>query len=223
MERLLDLIKGINWQAIKDNWKQFIIISAFAGIISLSLAFAENVENNNTRINIINNWKDQLPEEHWVNEEFITENFVDFQFNMFNIVRFTWDDFVTTLGEQDEAGKFMATVLDVKDKIRKSKYILRFQDTNKKVRTIKVKEGEQVDLSFYKGEEQLVFNMTEDEFLKIKENNYFNNGKELVISCIEDTTIATIYDGTITAKKKGKTILFVLCDGYYWEYDIKVK
>ena len=65
--------------------------------------------------------------------------------------------------------------------------------------------------------------MTKDEFFKIKENNYFNNGKELVISCIEDTTIATIYDGTITAKKKGKTILFVLCDGYYWEYDIKVK
>lgn len=223
MERLLNLIKGINWQAIKDNLKQFIIISAFAGIISLSLAFAENAENNNTRINIINNWKDQLPEEHWVNEELGMGNIVDFQFNMFNIVRFTWDDLVTTLGEQDEAGKFMATVLDVKDKIRKSKYILRFQDTNKKVRTIKVKEGEQVDLSFYKGEEQLVFNMTEDEFLKIKENNYFNNGKELVISCIEDTTIATIYDGTITAKKKGKTILFVLCDGYYWEYDIKVK
>jgi len=223
MERLLNLIKGINWQAIKDNLKQFIIISAFAGIISLSLVFAENVENNSTRINIINNWKDQLPEEHWVNEELGMGNIVDLQFTMFSFIRFNWDNTLTTLEEKGVAGEFTAKALDTQDRIRESKYKLRFQDTNKKVRTIKVKEGEQVDLSFYKGEEQLVFDMTEDEFFKIKENNYFNNGKELVISCIEDPEIATIYDGTITAKKKGKTKLLLCCDGYYWEYDIKVK
>ena len=231
MERLLSLIEDINWKKIGkvmwntiiDNWKVISVYLAFVGLLSLLNSLIINIENNNTRINIINNWKDQLPEEHWINEEFGMRNIMDLQFTMFSFLRLNWDYLITTLEEEGEAGEIIAKTLDTQDRIRESKYILRFQDTNKKVKTIKVKEGEQVDLSFYKGKEQLVFDMTEDEFLNIKENNLFNDGKELVITCIDNTEIATIYNGTITGERKGKTKLFVLCDGYYWEYTVKVK
>ena len=221
MERDIDIFDLFNkFLELKHKWAY---ILAFVGLISLVLALTESAEANKKRIDIIEGWKEQLPEEHWINEEFGMRNIIDVQFTMFSFIRLNWDNLITSLEEEGVAGEIIAKTLDTQDRIRESKYKLRFQDTNKQVRTIKVKEGEQVNLSFYKGEEQLVFDMTQDEFFNIKENNYFNNGKELVLSCIDNTEIATINNGTITGKTKGKTTLFILCDNYYWEYTVKVK
>ena len=78
-----------------------------------------------------------------------------------------------------------------------------------------LEQNESVSLNFYYDGVLQEFDITEEEYID-KYNLW-------VLSCIENPEVATIDDGTVTAKGKGETLLQLYCDGEIWEYKINVK
>lgn len=200
---------------IKDHKEEFKIFFAIFGLYLLIISAIGIFEDANKKEIIIDMWEEQLPANHWVKKD-ILGRFVTFEQNLSNTLSTGYDVTAVTFGQSGKMGSLMETVMNVEKDVWRGEYKLFNANNGKKIRkTIKVKEGESVNLAFYFKDNIQEFDVKADEFAE--------KGNQWVLSCVEDTSIATIYDGKITAHNKGKTILYLFCDGEFWEYKLKVK
>lgn len=106
----------------------------------------------------------------------------------------------------------------------KAMYILKGSDGINKT-SIELNAGENEDLTFYKGDQELSFDLSEKAF---NQKQDFSPGKsyieKLVLAYTDEPQIATIHNGRITAgNKKGTTNLNVYKDGWLFTYKVTVQ
>ena len=213
MEKLKDTCRVI-WDFIVEYKAQIAVVLAIWGLFTLMTGAQDLLEEADKKKKIIAMWEEQLPERHWIKSDTMGVLAPTYQ-SLIGLGSTAFDLSTLTMGQTGDVGSIMEKVMEVEKDTWKSKYVLKYADTAKKVRTIKLEPDESVSLNFYCEDTLQEFDITEKEWVD-KYNLW-------VLSCVEDTDIATINDGEVTAHGKGKTILYLYCDGEIWEYTIKVK
>lgn len=205
------------WDIICTLWelaKEYKWITAIIGLMLAGVAVNGVIEESQKKEQVIAMWEEQLPDSHWIKNDPLGLS-VPFYQSMIGMGTTAFDLGTVTIGQSSDMGSIMEKVMEVEKKVWLWKYELMNADTGKKVRTIKLEPGECMSLNFYCDGVLQEFDITERE--------YSDKYNLWVLSCVEDTNVATINDGEITAHSKGKTILYLYCDGEIWEYNIKVK
>ena len=162
---------------------------------------------------IIARWEEQLPEDHWIKND--NGKLATIYPNVCGILATEYDMATSIVGQTGDVGTVMGKVMEAEKGFWKRKYELRYADTGEKVtKTIEMKPGESVSLNFYYDNDIQKYDITEEDF----PYSY----QLWVLSCTEDTKIATIHDGILTANNAGQTLLQIYCDGEIWEYPVIV-
>ena len=213
MEKLKGTCRVI-WAFIVEYKAQIAVVLTIWGLFTLITGAQDLFEKADKKEQIIAMWEEQLPSNHWIKNDTMGVLASSYQ-SLIGIGSTAFDLSALTMGQTGDVGSIMEKVMEVEKDTWKSKYVLRYADTGKKVKTIKLEPGESVSLNFYYEDTLQEFDITEKEWAD-KYNLW-------VVSCVEDTSVATINDGELTAHSKGKTILYLYCDGEIWEYTIKVK
>lgn len=86
--------------------------------------------------------------------------------------------------------------------------------------------GENIELAFYYDEEAMLFDFTKEQYVDeiqyITMDGKLDLANRLIFSYVDEPEIATIFNGEIFGLKKGKTMLHLCCNGYDFQYVIKV-
>ena len=190
------------------------VILAVCGIVVIIQSIYDTYTEAKKREQIIARWEEQLPEDHWIKNDI--GKFNTFTQNALGIYASEFDMATGIARQTGKVGKNIVKAMKVGKYVWKRKYELRYADTGKKVTgAIKINPGESVRLTFYCGNDIQKFDITEEDF----PYSY----QLLVLACTEDTKIAVIQDGLLTANSQGKTLLQLYCDGEIWEYPVIVK
>lgn len=217
---------------LKANWKSISIVIAILGFISFLITVKDLQDENVIKSEAVSKWYQQLPEDHWIKEK---ENDLFGTYDIMDIYQVCIGTSKTSLQlsnvamQQEDSYmiQFLGKTMEHHDEKNKEKYNLRYNNTGKKVRTIKIKVGESTDVSFYYDDIELLLDYSEEEYnneiqveFKIGVPNLAN---KIVYSYVDDTSIAQIYDGKITGIRKGKATLHLFCNGYHFKHNIQVK
>ena len=214
---------------IIDHWKAIIFyvgsILAVIGIISFMNNCTNIMSETKEQEKVVATWYDQLPDNHWIkqNEEFnfdyeimsLINSLKGYAFGAFNL------SFEAMSQEDGEIGEILSYALSREVEKDKNEYVLLTNDNKKigKFSKIKVKQGDDIQLSFLYDNTQMKFDFSKEEYT----NDYKNIMNSFVYSYIENPDIATIYNGKIIGVKKGKTKLCISCGKYLFKYIIQVK
>ncbi len=221
---------------LKENKLTIGIILTFFSFVSLMLTLNGLREESANMSGAVQNWYEQLPEEHWLKDEendpFGTRNL---EANLFDLIHTGVSGAkslldLAVIGLEEEGGpisQLLGKSMEHQDGKRKNKYILRYSDTNKKVKTIKVGIGEETNVTFYYDDIELLLDFTEEDYqneiARTLKSTTFSIATRIVYSYVDDPTIATIYNGKIVGLQRGRTTLNLYCNGYHFTYTIKVK
>ena len=186
-------------------------ILAILTIISL-IEFPNTLDNIKVSLEeksqIVYEWQEDTP----AHQEFGTATFYQAYANNKNILQGVFDADMLVFQFGDEADGMVGTFLEYLDDFNKGKYVLRCEDTGKKIRTIELEVGESVDVEFYYDDTMLSFDNTNEQEMN-----------KMVFYSVADTSIARIYDNRITALDEGTTTLRLNHNGYLLEYKIEVR
>lgn len=210
LENIIEAVK--KWWTFKNNRK---VLFAVLGLYGLIITLMISYENVNKKQEVIDKWYEQLDGTDWMKEE-ITAMLTTETLKMTTWVEHLFTGANSGIGE--EAGEFSKVLDGITENIEnqhRSEFVLRYANGDEEVKTIKLEPGESVELNFFHENELQEFDITQEEALTM--SNLF------VVSCTDDTSIAIINDGVVTARNKGKTVLYIYCNGFLFEYPIKVK
>lgn len=221
---------------LKENKLTIGIVLTFFSFISLILTLDGWREESVNMIGAVQNWYEQLPEEHWIkddeNDPFGTKDLEASLYDLTNAGVSAGKSILdlAAIGlqeEEDPLSQFLGKTMEYQDERNKNKYILCYSDTNKKVKTIKVGIGEETNVTFYYDDIELLLDFTEEDYqnetARLLKSTTFSIATRIVYSYVDDPTIATIYNGKIVGLQKGRTTLNLYCNGYHFTYTIKVK
>lgn len=205
---------------IKNHWKSISIVTAFLGFISFILAATVLQDENVIMSEAVSKWYRQLPEDHWIKEnennlfdtDFFTYQIMDIYQTCIGTSKTSLQLFNLSLQQEDSyIIQFWGKIMEHQDERNKKKYNLRYNDTGKKVRTIKIKVGDSTEVSFYYDDTELLLDFSEEEYVNEIQvefkNGVPNLANKVVYSYVDDASIAQIYDGKITGISKGKTYI----------------
>lgn len=214
----------------KKYWKQlsfaFMTINFALFIYKANVNYIETIE----MADALPRWYEQLPQYHWIKQD---DDFNDLFYDLMHIEHElqTYGQGLLSLNsigmEQDYAERFLAKVLQKRNENDKRKYHLYYAESDRKiVKTIKVEIDENVELAFYYDEAEMLFDFTKEQYVDEIQCNT-EDGKldltnRLVFSYVDNPEIVTIFNGEIVGLKKGKTILHLCCNGYDFQYIIRV-
>ncbi|RKI75800.1 hypothetical protein D7V90_22285 [bacterium 1xD42-87] len=205
-----------------------IIISFVLFIYKVNANHIETIE----MTDAVPRWYEQLPQYHWIKQD---DDFNDLFYDLMHIEHEfrTYEKGLLNLSligmeqSKDYAERFLAKVIQKREEEDKRKYHLYYTESNKKiVNVIRVEIGENMELAFYYDEEAMLFDFTKEQYVDEIQCNT-ENGKldltnRLVFSYVDNPEIATIFNGKIVGLQKGKTKLHICCNGYDFQYTIKV-
>jgi len=209
LDNIIAVIK--KWWAFKSNQK---VLFAVLGLCGLMITLMISNENVQKKQEVIDKWHEQLPETHWMKEE-ITALLTTGTLKMTTFPEHLFNGALSGIGE--EVGEFSKVLDGITENIEnqhRSQFVLRYENSEE-VKTIELEPGESVALKFFYENKLQEFDITQKEAQNM--SNLF------VVSCTDDTSIAIINDGVVTARNKGKTVLYIYCNGFLFEYIIKVK
>ena len=182
----------------------------FLGVVSFLITVKNLQAENVIKSEAVSKWYQQLPEDHWIKEK---ENDLFGTYDIMDIYQICIGTSKTSLQlsnvamQQEDSYmiQFLGKTMEHNDEKNKKKYNLRYNDTGKKVRTIKIKVGESTDVSFYYDDIELLLDFSEEEYnneIQVEfKNGVPNLANRIVYSYVDDTSIAQIYDGKITGEK----------------------
>lgn len=198
-----------------------IIINTLYGIIS----FADNmVKINREQINMceaVPKWYEQLPEEHWIKStdtySYCFYKLAHIEQALISTSSANFKMFIAAL-EEDESRliQFIGQGLEYIDSKNQEQYALRYENTKKELKNIKIEVGEIKKLQFSYANTPYLFDFSLEELAD-------NISTRVVYSYVEDPTIAVIEYGEVSGIQKGETTLHLYTNGYHFEYPIKVK
>lgn len=187
------------------------VILAISAVIGL-MKFPKTLDNIEAAIEEKNKTVHEWQEGATAHQEFGTAESYGIYAIAKNMLKGVLDADMLVFQFGDDADGMVGTFLEYLDDFNKWKYMLRCEDTGKKIRTIELEVGESVEVELYYDDTMLSFDNTNELEMN-----------KMVFSSVEDTSIARIYDNSITALEKGKTILKLNHNGYLLEYPIEVK
>lgn len=221
-------LENINFRIIghkiKEYWKMICFISVIIGVISLAIDLIEIKRENDNKYLTFINWYDQLPEEHWLkrNNEY---QMMMIQKCCENAASSFFKIAAVEIGQEGNVGKIFEKAIKKNDSYIKKKYC--FKDSEGKViKKLRLKVGEDYKVSFFYDETELLLDFSEEEYINEISNletNSVSLANKIAFSCSDDPKIATIFDGHIVGISKGKTAIHLVCNGYFFSYDVTVE